>query len=306
MNPPKRVIVDEGVGRNDEALWQRACPELRGADLVWVAQVHPGIPDDEIVQHLLDPETAVVTKDRRFHNGLVDAKYRSYCLLNGRVLTDRIKGIPSRSFIVQKSSELKSTYHRAQADLRALVLPQNEQKLKKLRTRQRRIRSYAAGLDNVREVAVSISRLDGKATPLIGALINVIPYAIPKLLGSETYVRETGYRARIHLAAICHVLVELLRLQLHEKPVRLYLDGLCFSAEDLEAELGAVHDDFGAFYLELQKQFLDIAWSFPEKGANIELLRRKMNAVVRNPRDNQAVASEIDEFVQRFASREYR
>ena len=58
----KRVIVDENVGRNT-ALWHEFQRVLGGQpwEYVFLSEAHPGIPDVEILDKLLQPSTVLLT-----------------------------------------------------------------------------------------------------------------------------------------------------------------------------------------------------------------------------------------------------
>jgi predicted nuclease of predicted toxin-antitoxin system len=64
-----RVIVDEGIGESSP-LWQRFRAWLghRSAEIVWLKALYPAIPDVEILDKLLTPETVLLTQDRILHN----------------------------------------------------------------------------------------------------------------------------------------------------------------------------------------------------------------------------------------------
>src|SRR5208283_4511615 len=69
MNRIERVVVDECVGQESPLLGQ-LCQRLgeRPVRFVFLASEHPGIPDIEILDKLMDARSALLTQDRVLHN----------------------------------------------------------------------------------------------------------------------------------------------------------------------------------------------------------------------------------------------
>ena len=86
----KRVIVDENVGRNS-SLWHEFQRILGGQpwDYVFLSEVHPGIPDVEILDKLLQPNTVLLTGDCVLHERAIQQGIRSYTLDQQGQLTRR-------------------------------------------------------------------------------------------------------------------------------------------------------------------------------------------------------------------------
>ncbi|MDA1014652.1 MAG: hypothetical protein O3A00_09405, partial [Planctomycetota bacterium] len=76
-----RVIVDENSGTATK-LWAEFQRELgdRYSDFLWLSESHPGIPDVEILDKLLGPETVLLTGDCVLHQRAIEAGFRSYTL----------------------------------------------------------------------------------------------------------------------------------------------------------------------------------------------------------------------------------
>jgi hypothetical protein len=69
MNRIERVVVDECVGQESPLVGQvRERLGERTVKFVFLATEHPGIPDIEILDKLLDVRTALLTQDRVLHN----------------------------------------------------------------------------------------------------------------------------------------------------------------------------------------------------------------------------------------------
>ena len=74
-----RVIVDEGIG-DTSPLWQQFQAWLgeRSAEIVWLAIRYPAIPDVEILDKLLTPDTVLLTRDGVLHNHALAQGVRSF------------------------------------------------------------------------------------------------------------------------------------------------------------------------------------------------------------------------------------
>src|SRR5262245_27640945 len=62
--PAMHVIVDEGIG-DRSPLWQQFHAWLgdRAAEIVWLATRYPAMPDAELLDKLLTPDTVLRTRD---------------------------------------------------------------------------------------------------------------------------------------------------------------------------------------------------------------------------------------------------
>jgi hypothetical protein len=79
MRRIERVVVDECVGQASEILEQLRCRlGSRPVELVFLAIEHPGIPDVDILDKLLEARTALLTKDRVLHNLAIGRGFRSF------------------------------------------------------------------------------------------------------------------------------------------------------------------------------------------------------------------------------------
>ncbi len=77
----RRVIVDENVGPNTR-IWREFQRALGGQpwEFVFLSKVHPGIPDVEILDKLLQPGTVLLTGDSVLHERAIQKGIRSYTL----------------------------------------------------------------------------------------------------------------------------------------------------------------------------------------------------------------------------------
>jgi len=76
-----RVIVDEGVSQTSP-LWQQFQTWLGTdvAEVLWLADVYPSIPDVEILDKLLTPDTVLLTRDGVLHNRALRQGVQSFTL----------------------------------------------------------------------------------------------------------------------------------------------------------------------------------------------------------------------------------
>jgi hypothetical protein len=90
MDHIERVIVDESVGPDSELMAQFR-DRLGGRQVVFVflSREHPGIPDIEILDKLLDRRSILLTQDRVLHNLAIGRGFRSMIKTPETGLTDR-------------------------------------------------------------------------------------------------------------------------------------------------------------------------------------------------------------------------
>jgi len=101
MNHIERVVVDEGVGRDSELMAQfRDRLGDRKVVFVFLASEHPGIPDIEILDKLLDGRSVLLTQDRVLHNLAIGRGFQSMTTIPDSGLTDRrLAHVPCRTDI---------------------------------------------------------------------------------------------------------------------------------------------------------------------------------------------------------------
>ena len=77
----QRVIVDENASPGSP-VWEQFQRMLgnRPFEPVFLKDVHPGIPDVEILDKLLRPESILLTGDRVLHMQAIALGFRSYTL----------------------------------------------------------------------------------------------------------------------------------------------------------------------------------------------------------------------------------
>jgi hypothetical protein len=92
MNHIERVVVDEGVGPDSKLMAQfrdRLGSGERQVVFVFLASEHPGIPDIEVLDELLDGRSVLLTQDRVLHNLAIGRGFRSMIKTSELGLTDR-------------------------------------------------------------------------------------------------------------------------------------------------------------------------------------------------------------------------
>jgi len=303
-----RLVVDESV---HGARWDRFTRYARERRLprletIFVAERHPGMPDGEILHHLLDPSTALVTADRPFHNEVLSRGRQSYYVGEETIVRSRLKGVRPRSeAYTVRVDALRESYQPPQSELRSELMPESAKKLKKLRTKRRRIRNHFGGLDNLSEVSVTVSWQALGEQILVGVKIRVSAHvAIKALDASESYVVETVEPESHGAAALAHALVLVVQLLLHRVPTRVYYDAARIpdavlppracegQGSTVEGLLALVADDFERL------EFVPTT-----KGPLLERLRRKLRDLAAG-RSNEIVAGELDTLVRRLRERD--
>jgi hypothetical protein len=90
MKRIERVVVDECIGQTSALPGQLRSRLGDGPiQFVFLATEHPGIPDIEILDKLLDARSALLTQDRVLHNLAIGRGFRSLVHTPESGLTDR-------------------------------------------------------------------------------------------------------------------------------------------------------------------------------------------------------------------------
>jgi hypothetical protein len=103
-----RVIVDEGIGETSP-LWQtfQAWLGNRSAEIVWLATRYPAMPDVEVLDKLLTPDTILLTRDGVLHNRALAQGVRSFTFNAQGQLTRKPLPLASRRVRAPAPSVLK-------------------------------------------------------------------------------------------------------------------------------------------------------------------------------------------------------
>ena len=78
MQRIERLVVDESVNASQVAACQQYLKRrgLTAGERFFIAQEHPGIPDSQLLHHLLSAWTILLTTDRPLHNIVLKAGLR--------------------------------------------------------------------------------------------------------------------------------------------------------------------------------------------------------------------------------------
>ncbi len=231
MRSIERVVVDECLGQAPALLEQlRRRLGKRDLDLVFLAAKHPGIPDADILEKLLDARTALLTNDRVLHNRAISRGFRSFIPAPQNTLTERrlphvsardndlpaSKGALRDSYVDRASPEVQSIRDR-------LIGFLSEHQLKHFRTKRRRIRAHFGSADNIATAALTIGQRRTARGILGGYMLKLDARHRSKSLNpaSESYFLDHAGDDE-PLRATCWALVHLCWLQLQQYPITLY------------------------------------------------------------------------------------
>jgi hypothetical protein len=230
--PIERIVVDECLGPDSPVLSKLS--ELLGdhpLELVILAVRHPGIPDVEILDKLLDGRTALLTRDRALHNVTINRGFRSFVPLpDGSLTSCRLPDVATldKSLPVARGGLRGSYVHERAPDAQAIVGCLagflSEHQLKHFRTKRRRIRAHFGSLDNIAATALTIGQRRTPRGIVGGYTLKVDARHGAKSLSpaSEGYFlnRSCGGEP-VH--ALIWALTHVLFLQLEWRPLTLFL-----------------------------------------------------------------------------------
>ena len=194
----RRVIVDENAGPGTE-VWEQFQQAFgdEQCEYVFLAKMHRGIPDVEILDKLLRPGTVLLTGDCVLHMRALARGCRSYTrneqgqLTRKRLLHVRAtKPLPTSVHSILQADYCQQPAH----DLtRRLKTDLTERQFKRYRTARRRIRSHFGSAAAIGQISVT---LGSKVTPgglLCGFVFHVAGNSDVKgLRASEGYCQAGG------------------------------------------------------------------------------------------------------------------
>src|SRR6266446_6238097 len=234
MNRIERVVVDECVGQESPLVGQvRERLGERTVKFVFLATEHPGIPDIEILDKLLDVHSALLTQDRVLHNLAIGRGFRSFVHTPESGLTDRRLvhvSAPDRHLPVARGAALDSYRHQSLPEARAITKCLyrflSAHQLKQFRTKRRRIRAHFGSPDNIVAAALTIGQRRTTRGMVGGYMLKVdARHGVKSLFpASESYFLDRA--GNEPLQATCWALLHLFQLQLQSYPLTLYhIDG---------------------------------------------------------------------------------
>jgi hypothetical protein len=230
MNHIERVVVDEGVGPDSELMAQfRDRLGERQVVFVFLASEHPGIPDIEILDKLLDGRSVLLTQDRVLHNLAIGRGFRSMIKTSESGLTDRrlahVAALDRHLPVVRGT--LRDSYaHQADPEAQAITgcvsgfLSAHQPK--QFRTKRRRIRAHFGSSDNILAAALTIGQRRTTQGIIGGYMLKVdARHGVKSLFpASESYFLDRDCNEPLH--ATCWALAHLFQLQLQNYPLTLY------------------------------------------------------------------------------------
>ena len=230
--PIERIVIDECLGP-DSPLLAQLTARLGGhpVELVFLAARHPGIPDVEILDKLLDGRTALLTHDRVLHNLTIDRGLRSFIQSPDGGLTNRKLpdvAVRDKSLPVAKGG-MRGSYVQdrapdAQVIVGCLAGVLSGHQLKQFRTKRRRIRAHFGSADNIGATALTIGQRRTPRGIVGGYVLKVDARHGAKSLSpaSEGYFLDPSGRGET-LHALIWALTHVLMLQLEQRPLTLFL-----------------------------------------------------------------------------------
>lgn len=228
MSSAFKVVVDECVGL-ESLLFEEFRVWLgdRAAEFVFLAEVHPGIPDVEILDKLLGPGAVLLTNDCVLHNRACASNWRSFTLNEQQQLTRRpLKGvrISRRPTAPSVLKQLEPSYTSSPHEIaQRLMWNLPKKRLKALRTARRRIRSYFGSSANIARVALTIGARRSRGRVLCGFALRIAGHAgVKGLAASEGYctVPSDTYSDAY---CVTHGLCAVFCLHLDQTPIDIYI-----------------------------------------------------------------------------------
>lgn len=306
--PVSRIIVDEAVSRAKLRMFGAIAKRegLWSDEHVVIREQHPGMPDGEVLHHLLDETTLFVTTDRPMHNTVLAKGLRSWYVGDEGATGSPLRGVRVKSdkSLGIGNAEPKDSYHLPKTEIRHLLLPESERKLKNLRTKRRRIRAYFGGLDRMSEAAVTLSASRTRSATLIGVRIRAAGHStgLKALDASESYIQEALSDDDPGLVAACHAMVLLIQLMLHSLRTPIYFDSDRLG--DPSKLAGRQPDArLAGLFEALRESAAPVELVPVAKGKLVESLRRKLDSLAAR-RTNEIVQSEIPEILGRLEESE--
>lgn len=192
MNSSLKVVVDECVGLESPLFKAfKAWLGDRPAEFLFLATSHPGIPDVEILDKLLNKNVILLTNDRVLHNRVCALKQKSYTFNKQQQLTRRLlKGvICKKKTIPSLHKQIEASYLPSQHEIaNRLLMDLPEKRLKRIRTARRRIRSYFDSFANISQSAITIGVKKLKRHVLCGYKLRMAGHnGVTGLAASEGY-----------------------------------------------------------------------------------------------------------------------
>jgi len=266
-----------------------------------IAHEHSGMPDGQILRHVLNQETIFLTTDRPLHNTVLSQSLISYYVSHdGYFINASLKGIRTKALDVTHAHDrvVKETYHLPQPTIRTFLLPSSEKSLKKLRTKRRRIRNHFDGYDHLGLLAVTVSWKACGPSTLFGVRLRIPSNTgIPALDASESYVREhipSEYRNQV---AFNYALILPIQFLLQGITTQIYYDAPTMTSPE-DAFQSSENTPHFTLFTALSQTFPHVEFIPSVKGRFIERLRKKLIHLATRD-SNEIVPGHIEEIGQK-------
>jgi hypothetical protein len=301
----KMVIVDEGVSDGNLMRFKRFAEE-KGLEIFYyqfIRQLYPGMPDGQILYHLLNATTIFITSDRPLHNTVLTKGLESYYLDEETITGKPLRGIQLKADVGtnKKSQSLQESYLPPKTEIRSLLLSDSPQRLKKLRTKRRRIRNHFDGLDHLEQVAVTVSWQRLGPRILIGVRIQVSSnIGLKALEASESYTAETIPSGYCSIGSLSYALMLVIQLLLNSVKTVVYYDSARIdkSALPVTGLDGLLYQNF---FERLSESFEHLEFVPVAKGRHMEALRKKLVQLVNSRNTNEIQQDNLQEILRKFA-----
>ncbi len=302
----ERALLDENVSKNKAQATLYQCKKS-----IFVGHVED-LPDqwagrqDVDLAHYLAKQgrTVFITRDRPFHNALLDNQIPSIYLdsENSTLTLDPLPGIKPRGILakgkIQESAPV--TTDDSEGPPLQLFVPATARGQKKWRIKRRRVRNYFGGVERMKEIRITVSGRRGsrEGEYLVGIRLRIESTAGIKALDAvEAYYQIVGSAAIALVAAV----IVALRLGISGRPVRLFYD--CDAIKDLPED---VLSDQVNEYWDFLKESLggDVELSKTGgKNPHMAKLNRKLHDLATT-KTNEVVPFDVAPLIQRWRDQE--
>lgn len=299
-----QLIIDECVSNNQLNRFEVYAKKNRinFNNRLKVADTHSGIPDTQIIHHLLSKCTVLVTNDRPFHNKVLSKGLKSFYVDDERVFEKLLPGIKVKPDIAQTkhTDKIKSNYHPPVTSVRSFLLPSLDKELKRLTTKRRRIRNHFGGLENLEQIALTVSLREVNTNILIGIKIRVSSNVGVKALdASESYMIEKGLKKYDGIIAINYALIAVILLMLNGVKTIVYFDSDVIDSPKINDAQVTDDNDFYALFFQLYKSFEQIEFVPTYKGNLIDRLRIKL-ANLSKGKSNEVKVGNLVQIIEKI------
>ena len=187
------IIVDENLHETSplmEIFRKSPLGRKDGVVVAFLNELHPGIPDVEILTKILNEQTILVTMDCVLHMQALARGFRSFTLDSQGDLTERpLAGVPLKSVPQSTHKRLQESYHPEQNPLAsAMKQGLTEKKIEAYRTARRRIRSHFGSASAISAVSITIG-----CTPTARGMLSGFAFNLEGTSGVKGLRGREGY-----------------------------------------------------------------------------------------------------------------